>query len=93
MLGALCLLWWTLTIVTMTKYLFIVLSANDHGEGEPSDFPLSPRLHHHAGRPCSSLQSCQCCRCVSDCRRAHPRRHVRRVLAPLPFRADQPLRP
>ena len=32
-LGALCLLWWTLTIVTMTKYLFIVLSANDHGEG------------------------------------------------------------
>ena len=38
-LGALCLLWWTLTIVTMTKYLFIVLSANDHGEGAPSDMP------------------------------------------------------
>ena len=40
MLGALCLLWWTLTIVTMFKYLFIVLSANDHGEGAPLCVPI-----------------------------------------------------
>lgn len=33
-LGALSLIFWTLTLIPLLKYVFIVLSADDNGEGE-----------------------------------------------------------
>ncbi len=34
-LGALCLIIYTLTLIPLIKYVFIVLQANDNGEGVP----------------------------------------------------------
>ena len=61
MLGALCLLWWTLTIVTMSKYLFIVLNANDHGEGARMTLGVAASCGLRLAalcRPCLSRAPC-----------------------------------
>lgn len=34
-LGAMCLIFWTLTIIVVFKYVCLVLHANDRGEGAP----------------------------------------------------------
>lgn len=33
--GVLSLIFWTFTLIPLVKYVFIVLSADDNGEGEP----------------------------------------------------------
>lgn len=35
-LGAMSLIFWTLTLIGLIKYVFIVLHADDHGEGHLS---------------------------------------------------------
>jgi KUP system potassium uptake protein len=36
-LGILSLIFWTLTMIGLVKYVFIVLQANDHGDGKHSN--------------------------------------------------------
>ena len=36
--GVLCLIFWTFTLIPLVKYVLIVLSANDNGEGESRQF-------------------------------------------------------
>lgn len=38
-LGILSLIFWTLTMIGLVKYVFIVLQANDHGDGKHSNWP------------------------------------------------------
>lgn len=54
-LGALCFIFWTLTLIPLVKYVFIVLRANDNGEG--GTFALYSLLCRHAR--VSSLPNCQ----------------------------------
>ncbi|CAG8847286.1 9742_t:CDS:2, partial [Racocetra persica] len=44
---ALSLIFWSLTIVPLIKYVFIVLRADDHGEG--GTFALYSLLSRHSG--------------------------------------------
>ena len=37
LMGALCLIFWTLTSIGLLKYVGIVLYANDDGEGRPQE--------------------------------------------------------
>ncbi|CAM8978929.1 unnamed protein product [Rhodiola kirilowii] len=53
--GALCFVFWTLTLIPLVKYVFIVLRANDNGEG--GTFALYSLLCRHARL--SSLPNCQ----------------------------------
>ncbi|KAK1410382.1 hypothetical protein QVD17_36919 [Tagetes erecta] len=53
--GALSFIFWTLTLVPLLKYVFIVLKADDNGEG--GTFALYSLLCRHARL--SSLPNCQ----------------------------------
>lgn len=37
-LGVLCLIFYTITLIPLIKYVFIVLSANDNGDGKYTSF-------------------------------------------------------
>lgn len=49
-LGGMSMVFWAITLVVLIKYVFIVLQANDHGEGkrEPGPVPL-PQCEPGAG--------------------------------------------
>lgn len=53
--GVLSFVFWTLTLIPLVKYVFIVLGANDNGEG--GTFALYSLLSRHAR--VSSLPNCQ----------------------------------
>jgi len=44
--GALSFVFWTLTLVPLFKYVFVVLRADDNGEGK--------HLNEHEGSPCAA---------------------------------------
>jgi KUP system potassium uptake protein len=53
-LGALCLIIYTLTLIPLIKYVFIVLQANDNGEG--GTFALYSLICRHARIPLAHRQ-------------------------------------
>ena len=44
-LGAMSIIFWTITLIVVVKYMLIILMADDNGEGELSPTPR----HIHAG--------------------------------------------
>jgi len=64
-LGVLSFIFWTLTLIPVIKYVFIVLSANDNGEGEPAQFSqveggsrICNQGCHVQWQPCLQLKIC-----------------------------------
>ncbi len=58
LLGATSLIFWSLTLVVLCKYVLIVLRAGDQGEGERMRLWLMTlKRHHHPPRSRRSLQA------------------------------------
>eukprot|EP00698_Gefionella_okellyi_P025082 TRINITY_DN9069_c0_g1_i2.p1 TRINITY_DN9069_c0_g1~~TRINITY_DN9069_c0_g1_i2.p1 ORF type:complete len:217 (+),score=32.42 TRINITY_DN9069_c0_g1_i2:117-767(+) len=61
--GALSVIFWSLTLLVMAKYVILILMADNHGEG--GTFALSGLLPHDTARMNATLRNaCVLCRCL-----------------------------